>query len=288
MPKEKSPSLPHEGIFAVESFKSAGLTPLTARETKEFLARAGEPSETREKFNEIIERERTKLRDFFGADMEVPPIPAEVTQEKYEKWKEMKLELHYIPAADMTEDKQYPGWKKKPTSNINLFTATKDAQNKLALDTLKLNAAWVLVDTRDKPAYNDGEQEYPEDTKMGAVLADLRTAGTVSNFKKKDSRFNISWEELHQEDFKKKLAVLFDVKPEAVRLPHAIEGSFLGNLHHPSWGDTNSWEWYEDSYQGSTHLLGGYSASGGLSGVSWYDAGGRDVSLGFRPLIVFS
>ena len=287
MAKEKFPPLPAEGYFPVESFKAAGLTPLSAAETKK-LTQESSVTESREEFEDLVEREQTKLRAFFGKGIDVPPVPASISPEQYEKWREMKFDLHYMPDEEMTEDKEYPGWKKKPTSTINLFTAVKDKKNKLAPDTLKLPGAWVLVDTREKPGWVNDQttaQPYQEDDVMEAALAELRVQGVIKGDANKGGRFRISWEELQKPEVKEKLAKIFGVLPDQIRLPRAIEASFLGNAHYPKWGDTNSCEWFHDSYQGSGHLIGG---DGGLSHVSWGVAGRRRGHIAFRPPIVFS
>ena len=70
--------------------------------------------ESSAEFQEVMEREAEKLREFFGYDVEVPAIPEEVTPERYERWKEMGFELHYLPDEELAEDRDLPGWKKKP------------------------------------------------------------------------------------------------------------------------------------------------------------------------------
>jgi len=248
-------------------------------------------TESREEFTALVEREQTKLRAFFGKDVDVPPVPASISPEQYEHWKELHYELHYMPDEEMTEDKKYPGWKKKPTSNINLFTAVKDKNNKLAPDTLKLPGKWVLADTREKPGWINDQttaQPYHDDGVMEAALGELRAQGVIAGDAKKGARFRISWEEFQKPEVKEKLAEVLGVLAEQIRLPRAIEASFLGNAHYPKWGDTNSYEWFHDTYQGSRHLIGGYSGSGGLSSVNWDGAGKRVDDIGFRPLIVFS
>src|SRR3989344_7737239 len=90
--------LPTEGPFVVESFKAAGLRALTVEEEKK-IAQGGVSVEGMEQrgFDEVEERERESLRAFFGSDVDVPSVPGSVTMEQYEQWKEMGLELHYMP-----------------------------------------------------------------------------------------------------------------------------------------------------------------------------------------------
>ncbi|MEK7535867.1 MAG: AAA family ATPase [Patescibacteria group bacterium] len=261
------------------------LTPFETKKAK---------SESREEFVALVEREAENLQKFFGKDIDVPPVPDSITLEQYEKWKEMKFELHYLPAEDMSENANYPGWKKKPgkkfTPNgngIEFMEEAKNSQNSLTPDTLQLTGAWVLVDTREKPAYKSGNQNYKDD-KFTQVIKELRKANVIGEKGKKGSRFNITWEELQKPEVKQKLAEILEVNPDQIRLPRAIEWNFLGNAYYQQWGNTDTWEWFEEVYSGSGHLIGGDSDDGGLSSVDWGNAGSRGGDIGFRPLIVFS
>ncbi len=245
-------------------------------------------------FRELLEQEAEKLREFFGYDVEVPPLPDEITPERYEKWKEMGFELHYLPNEELGEERDLPGWKKKPGTRytpdknwgIEFFDEVKNGN--LPKDALKLPASWILVDGREKPQYQDGKQKYADDV-LAETLEDLRKRKIITDFKTKDSRFNISWDELNKPEVKKAIAEALDVPPESLRLPRAIEWNYMGNVYYPKWGETNTWEWFEDSYQkGTRRLDGGSSRHGGLSYVRWDAPDDRHDSLGFRPQVVFS
>jgi hypothetical protein len=250
--------------------------------------------ESSAEFQEVMEREAEKLREFFGYDVEIPAIPAEVTPERYERWKEMGFELHYLPDEELAEERDLPGWKKKPGKRyapdqswgIEFFDEIKNGN--LPKDSLKLPAAWVLADSREKPKYENGKQIYKEDA-LGTVLEELRKKKVITDFTVKGSRFNISWDELNKPEVKQAIAEALDVPPEALRLPRAIEWNYMGNVYHPEWGGTNTWEWFDDSYQkGQRRLYGGGSERGGLSNVYWFDPGVRSDDLGFRLQVVFS
>jgi hypothetical protein len=235
-------------------------------------------------FRELLEREAEKLREFFGYDIEVPSLPDEITPERYEKWKEMGFELHYLPDEELSEERELPGWKKKP----NDWFYDKLKAKEIPDDSARLPAAWVLADTREKPQYEGGEQMYKDDV-LAEALEDLRKSKVITDFEVTGSRFRISWDELHKPEVKKAIAEALDVPEESLRLPRAIEWNYLGNAYHPKWGETDTWEWFEDSYQkGSRRLCGGYSWSGGLSCVDWGAPGVRSDHLGFRPQVVFS
>ncbi len=245
-------------------------------------------------FRELLDREAESLRNFFGYDIEVPELPEEITPERYEKWKEMGLELHYLPDEELDEGRDLPGWKKKPGTRytpdkkwgIEFFDEVKNGN--LPKETLKLPAAWILVDTREKPQYQDGKQKYADDI-LAETLEDLRKKKVITDFKVKDSRYNISWDELNKPEVKKAIAEALDVPPESLRLPRAIEWNYMGNVYYPKWGGANTWEWFEDSYmKGQGRLDGGSSGDGGLSIVRWDDPDGRSAGLGFRPQVLFS
>ena len=126
-------------------------------------------------FRELIEQETESLRNFFGHDIEVPPLPPEITPERYDKWKEMGLELHYLPAEEMKKDSNFPGWKKKPED----WFYEKLKAKEIAADSATLSAAWMLIDGREKPNYKDGKQALPgkNRARSGVCGAGIKWAG---------------------------------------------------------------------------------------------------------------
>ena len=252
-----------------------------------------EGHESRGEFRELINRERETIKKFFGAEIEVPPLPPEATPEKYKEWKEKGFELHFVPAVEMKEDSNFPGWKNKPGKKftpgeqygIEFFDAIKTG--KLPPDAAKLSGAWLLVDTRRKPQYQNGDQRYTDDI-FEPVLADFRNRQFVQNYKIPGSRFNLSPQDLEQPALRSALAHAIGIPVEAFHLPRAIDNNYLGNALYPEWGNTDTYEWFEDVYDSRSRLCGGYSVFGGLSGVDWRDAGDRYERIGFRPLGRFS
>lgn len=249
------------------------------------LEQEAEKGKERGEFSELVTREQEKLREFFGKKIEVPSLPDEITPEKYELWKELGFDLHYLPDEDLVKDRDLPGWEKKPKD----WFYDQISEGKISADAVKLTNAWVLTDSREKPQYDNGNQMYENDDKIGNVLKKLRQQGMIENHKKADSRFNISWDELNRVGVKAALAKLLGVDPENLRLPRAIEWNYLGNAFHKEWGETNAWEWFEDSYDKSqTRLIGGLSDFGVLSNMNRFTPDDRAGNLGFRPLVVFS
>ena len=234
-------------------------------------------------FRGLIDREAESLNAFFGHDVEIPALPDEITPERYEKWKEMGFELHYLPSEEMKGEANFPGWKKKPRDRFYERLQAKE----IPADAATLPAAWILTDTREKPQYDNGKQMYKEDV-LAPVLEDLRKKKIIADFEVKGSRFRISWDELNKPEVKQAIAEAMDVPEEYLRPPRAIEWNFIGNAYHPEWGDTNTWEWFNDPYmKGRGRLVGGYSGLSGLSSVDWIDPGARYDGLGFRLQVVF-
>ena len=279
----------------LRSEEVARLDPFEIRKGKiaaigdEFLASVPKKERGKEigraEFTDLVGRESENLREFFVYDIDVPPVPEEITPEQYEKWKELGFELHYLPEEDLTKGRDLPGWKKKPKD----WFYDKIQEGKVSEDATKLPGAWILADSREKPQYNDGDQTYEDDEKIGKVLKKLRANGVIEDFKKADSRFNISWGELNKTEMKEALAEILNTDPQNLRLPRAVEWNYLGNAFYERWGETSTWEWFEDEYdKGLGRLYGGDSDYGGLSYVYW-DAPVNPIDcLGFRPLVVFS
>lgn len=243
-------------------------------------------------FRKLIGRETKMIKEFFGYRIETPTLPQEITPERYHEWKEKGFELHYLPPVEMTEDKEYPGWKKKPGKKyagvgMDFWGAIKKGY--LSADTAKLPSSWILIDGRNKPdRYKAGEWEYKNDI-LATVLKQLREDKLTEDYKDKDSRFNISWDELHRPEVKEAIAQALGVESKNLRLPRAIEWNYLGNAFYHQWDRGDSWEWFEDVNKGlpSGRLLGGSPRSGGLSWVASKPSNQRGDQLGFRPLVVF-
>lgn len=194
------------------------------------------------------------------------------------------FEPYHLSGITLNEDTNVDGWDKKPADwyweQIKNGTVSQDAA--------KLPDTWVLIDRTQKPNYRDGKQMYEKDP-LETMIAGLRKEGKIQRVKgiPDASRFGISSDEL-RDHVLPEIAKLLGVEVSAVRLPKAIEVNIIGNLAHPEWGKTNTWEWFEDKFEDTYRLLGGYSVSGGLTdvGCTWSDSHLDDI--GFRPLVVVS
>lgn len=237
---------------------------------------------------EIIEKERKKLSEFFGEEIIVPPLPEEITKERIEQWTKQGFELHYLPKIDMLEKKDLKTWKKKATDLFKYI-----ARHEVNPSVATLTSGWILIDGREIPAYEDGKQMYKDKDGLdvlGKTIEALRKKQIIADYKIKDSRFNISCDELGKEETKEAFAKVLGVKPDQMDLPGTIECNVIVNIHHYSkWGDANTrtCEWFKDTYLNSSRLDGGLVANGWLSKVSYYSTDCRYNYLGFRLLVRF-
>ncbi|HEU0051236.1 MAG TPA: hypothetical protein VFQ60_04255, partial [Patescibacteria group bacterium] len=164
-------------------------------------------------FGEIILREFRALRQFFGKEILVPPLPKEATKERILEWRRLGLELHYLPPEELAEihrdekgiifyvrPKNINGWKKKPDAVF--FDNIKNGE--LPPEAATLSGSWMLIDSRPKPVRHDGIQKYPADF-LAPILEELDKKRIIKHVLRDgksrlaaDSRFGISADELDQ------------------------------------------------------------------------------------------
>lgn len=233
----------------------------------------------------LLEREAKALESFFGKKIDVPPLPAEITPEKYAEFKEKGFEMHYLPVEKIDEETEVPGWKTLPHGWF--FEEIK--RGNLPYDVLTLPGAWIAIDKRNKPEYERGNQVYENDV-FSPALEKLRKDGFISDYKLKGSRFNITYNELHKPEVNDALAKALGVSAGELRLPRAVEWNYLGNAFYSQWneprgGDYPITECFEDLYKNNEgHLSGGETD---LSYIHWDGVNDRGDDLGFRPIIIF-
>ena len=195
------------------------------------------------------------------------------------------FEPHCLPPIHFEKNLKWPGKGVKPED----WYWEQIKAGRISKEAAKLQGLWFLVDGSQKPNHDSGRQLYENDP-LGPTLARLRQEGKIavpSSYRHipDASRFAVSWDEVTQH-VNPAVAELLGVEVSQVRLPRAIEFNVLGNLFHPEWGETTTWEWFEDVFGGGRRLHGGYSVYGGLADVDHYWSDGRD-DIGFRPLVVF-
>ena len=234
--------------------------------------------------NKLIKAEKAALQKYFKQTIDVPPLPQEITKEKQEFWEKNQFALHYSPGIEIKETDDFPGQKKKLDSDVYKWIK----EGKISPGTSKLPKGWILIDTRPKPPYDNGNQMYENDI-LAPVLTKLRDEGHTQDWDgHESSRFKISNDELRKSEVKTAIAKALKVKDSQISLPQTALYNYLGNAFYPEWGETNSWEWFEEEFKGGRRLYGGYSVRGGLSLVDRYSSGDGGGRLGFRPLVSFS
>lgn len=225
----------------------------------------------------------------FSKDQLILPetqIPQEVSAilQRAEKAGLTFFEPYRLSGLTLNKDSNVDGWDKKPEDSY--WGAIKNGN--VSQDAPKLPDAWVLIDKTQKPDYRDGKQMYEKDP-LGTLIARLRKTGKIQKVKgtPEASRFRISHDELFQVVLPE-IANLLGVEASQVRLPKIIEFNVMGNLKHPEWGTTNTWEWFDDKFGGGRRLIGGRSDVGGLASVSRRWRGAHYDDAAFRPLVVVS
>ncbi|MEI8360915.1 MAG: hypothetical protein WCG01_02210 [bacterium] len=244
---------------------------------------------------EIRKGEAMALEKFFGEKIEVSFLPKEITQDKLEQWKQLGLDLHYLPEINMNKSAKYPGWRKKPHSGafgmwdmINKGTFPKDIT--------QLKSGWFLIENIKKPwRISMGETQEYEDDLLAAIISGLKSKGVVDEAAiaessktgkiKKESRCSITLDELEDERTKKEFASIFAVSPECIDYPRAIEFNVLANMYYPQLGQANSSEHCSDRGQDGKTFKFVFGATRDIDQVDSFSASDRSTGVGFRVMI---
>ncbi|MDD5433199.1 MAG: hypothetical protein PHE77_00865 [Candidatus Pacebacteria bacterium] len=262
-------------------------------EFKRFLKREN-PFEVVNWIDAIVAREKELHQNFFGKNFAKKFDYSQFVQTlekygeaKFAEWKELGLEPHFLPSVEMSQDKNFPGWNVKPN---DWFYEQVD-EGKILGNPCNLGGIAVLVDTRCKPAYQNGEQMWEDDNLLGDITNDLREKGEIADYKPRSSRFNISALEIEQK-IASALAVKLGLEPGQVRLEKAIESNVLPQILTDTPraydGETNTWLWFSDLFGSAEYhrLDGGYFDNGGLADVNCGWADGCGDLKSFRLLAV--
>ena len=245
--------------------------------------------------DEIYDRERQLIMEFFGRELPVAPIPTEITNERLENWRGQGMGLHYLPNINLDRNQTFPGWKVKLYEWFyermeigDVLDFDDNGQLTQVSEPANLGGLWVLIDERAKPADNSGvlyENDFLEET-----MRTLQEANVIEHNHNLalGTRFYASWVEWY-EKIRPEAAKLLGVDINQVRLPRVVEFNYFGNLLHPDWGTTDTWEWLQEACAGGKYRMrGGHSFAGGLAIVYWRSPPGHGTDRGFRPVVDFS
>jgi hypothetical protein len=246
----------------------------------------------------ILDAEREAHRNFFGKEFDLTEFENKLRQYgrmRIRQFRQLGLEPHYMPPVAMLKDSDWPGWKIKPEEWFFMQTAAGKILRAIngelvAIKEPRLEYKTVLIDTRLKPAYDDGKQMYENDNLLGQIIADLRQNGKIQDYQIRQSRFNVSAREW-EEHIKPALAEKLGLPASQVRLETTMERNVIPQLykHMPRQSDhqTNTSVWCEEYFEDrGSRLDGGNSDYGGLANAFRDDSGSHWGCCSFRPLAV--
>lgn len=233
----------------------------------------------------IVEAQLETWDEFFGGQIpEIPPRLPEILRRA--RGEGFTFRLHILPNIVLNQDAEYPGWKVRPEP----WFWEQIRTGGLPKDAAILSGDLLLVETIQKPDYDRGMQLYENDP-LAPILAQGRREGIIKGPDRvpKTSRFAVSASKI-EGYVAPKVAKLLGVNRlpgVVVRKPRAIEFNVLGNAFYPQWGQTSTWEWFEDRFERASRLYGGGSGRGGLAGIRSFHSANQIDDLGFRLLVVF-
>ncbi len=260
-------------------------------------------TEVPERQRETVEmsHEQDAWSDVLGTNIEVPPLPSEVTPEVQRNLERLGFELRFIPKLDLgTLDelqrkgqeeflndiqRRYPDWRRYEVlsreeredhsvgRNLEewFWGLAKDGR----MEFPQLPGTWVAVETMPKPPYGDSYEKTPVGESLGL-----------------EDRFNVSWDDAHQAIETHKRELLGDIGLSTsvdVRMLEAVEWNLLANRE--GWGSTNTYEWTNTETRddgGPVRVIVGYSVSGGAANARWNHPTNSNVNIGFRVAVVLS
>lgn len=221
---------------------------------------------------------------------EVFPEPPSELLEFVERMSEkgFTFEPYLQPGIALSEDAQYPGWHKRPSSYI--YDLIRRGQ--LPPETMRLSLQWGAMETIVRPPYNRGLQLHENDA-LAPHLEDLRRQGQIEvpdhvKHVPPISRFAVSPREVSGPVAARVAEIgQVDIRNVDVNAPTYAALNYYGNLAHPEFGEANTWEIFADQLRGGDRLVGGDSGVGGLALVDDWDAGDHGDFVAFRLRVGF-
>ncbi|TSC86739.1 MAG: hypothetical protein G01um10147_820 [Microgenomates group bacterium Gr01-1014_7] len=232
-----------------------------------------------------------EIKSNFGRDWEVPTPPQDLfeTLENFAARDITRFdEVYYQPGLQLKENDKF--WKAsgrvKPGENFWRQVRVGNYPEEATV----LIEGWFIGDRRGKSMYDNGKQRYGDNDYMEPVMVALR--GASDGIEKHSYVSDYARAGAFPREIE---GVILPVFAEAsgakgiVRNRRYIEFNIRGNIAHPEWGQTNTWEWFGDPvFRGDDRLIGGSSSDGGLAHVGDGSVDGRDYDAGFSPVVEFS
>jgi MoxR-like ATPase len=259
-------------------------------------------AEARQPTLEALTLEHAAWLKILGKDVEITPLPAEVTPEVTRNLEGLGFELRFIPRLDIGAiddlkrkgeeryldelQNRYPGWRRYESLSDteredhlvgrNLeewyWRQVKDG----SIDFPQVPGVWVAVETMPKPPYGGSYEKTPVTDRLG--LSD---------------RFSVSWNDAQAAIQKAKRGLLSEAGLPGsldVRMLETLEWNLLANRE--GWGATDTYEWTNTEWHvrreagGSRRVLVGYSGLGGAANVVCGRPDYSDDYVGFRVAVV--
>ncbi len=223
----------------------------------------------------------------FGKRIHVDQIPPEFTDENLAHWAKYNMKPVLLPREEISLARKLNNFTKLEQWFYDRVQDGKIKPTYPDLPPTLLRGCWHLADFTVSADYTDGSQVFVDDP-LAPIIADLRTKKLVGrhNNTPDGSRFAITPDEW-QDCVLAHVASKLGVTRAQMRLERAVEFNAIGNLYDPNRGKFNAWEWFEDRFEDSNRLYGGYRDYGGLASVSfnWHD--NRSSNVAARPLVSF-
>lgn len=215
----------------------------------------------------LVRTEARALSRFFGKET-IPQPPRELLEFLERTTKiGLTLEPYFEPAVTFSKQTSYPGWQVKPDP----WFWEMIRKGNILPEAVRLSGTWMAMEALPKPNYTDGTQLHQNDA-LAPILEKLRGQGGIKipdwcKHIPATSRFGISPSEI-EEHIIPAFVETYQPQDAKVSLPCYMSWNYRGNIAHPEWGETTTFEWFKDRFGSGGRLYGGDSGNGGLGFVS--------------------